>query len=243
MNRDISALTPAVSARCRALIALADKAGISICVTSTLRTQAEQRALYAQGRRSIDEVNALRSTAGMGHIKEAANRPVTNARVSMHEFSCAFDIAVAVNGRITWDTQADINNNGMPEYDEVGQMGESLGMRWGGRFRTRDLCHFEYTGGLSINELQAGHRPGGDINSKRPSTGPLTSPARTGKETKKMDKTKAGLKSTEFYMAVLGALLPVMNTHLAMDIPVSGVMSIAGVVMSYILSRTFLKRG
>ena len=58
-----------------------------------------------------------------------------------------------------------------------------------------------------------------------------------------MENTKSGVRSTEFYMALVGAVLPVLNTHLGLDIPISGVMSIAGVVISYILSRTVLKRG
>jgi hypothetical protein len=58
-----------------------------------------------------------------------------------------------------------------------------------------------------------------------------------------MEKVKAGIRSTEFYVALLGAVIPVLNSHLGLNIPVGGVMGISGVVISYILSRTLLKRG
>jgi len=235
MNRDTNMLAPVVAEVCGALIKAAAQQGIRLMVTSTLRTQAEQRALYAQGRRPLDEVNSLRRMAGMYVIKERANRVVTGARISMHQFGCAFDVAVVNKGVAVWDASADLNANGMPEYEEIGLIGESLGLTWGGRFHRRDLCHFEYTDGLSTEELIAGMRPGSietdvlDVQKK--------------KEDEDMDKAKAGMKSTEFYLALLGAVLPVLNTHLGMQIPVSGVMSISGVVISYILARTVIKRG
>ena len=34
-------------------------------------------------------------------------------------------------------------------------IGESLGLVWGGRFKNKDLSHFEWTGGLSMSELKA----------------------------------------------------------------------------------------
>lgn len=44
--------------------------GVQVVVTSTLRTKDEQAALFAQGRKSLEEVNALRKKAGMYEIKE-----------------------------------------------------------------------------------------------------------------------------------------------------------------------------
>jgi len=235
MNRDINALAPVVADKCRALISKAAEAGIGLLVTSTLRTGAEQSALFAQGRRPTGEVNHIRRTAGMAPIKEGANRIVTGARLSVHQYGCAFDVALIGDGSPVWDALADLNGNSIPEYEEAGAIGETLGLAWGGRFGRKDLCHFEYTGGLSMAELQAGHRPadkeGGDRN------------APYIEEEKKMEKAKAGLRSTEFYMALLGAVLPVLNSHLGLQIPISGVMGISGVVVSYILSRTLLKRG
>ena len=97
------------------------------------------------------------------------------------------------------------------------------------------MCHFEHTGSLSTEQLHSGMRPekllGPDIS------------VRTIKEDASMDKVKSGLRTSEFYMAMLGAVLPIMNSHLGLNVPVGGVMSIAGVVVSYIISRTVVKRG
>ena len=234
MNRDINMLVPIVADKCRALINEAAMRGIKLIVTSTLRTEAEQRALYAQGRRSIEEVNTIRRIAGMIQIKDKNNSIVTGARYSMHQAGCAFDIALtSKSGLPTWDAFADINDNDIPEYEEIGLIGESLGLSWGGRFRSRDLCHFEFTGGLSIKELQAGLWPAQTGDKDVPQI----------KEEAKMENAKAGVRSTEFYIALLGAVLPVLNSHLGLAIPVSGIMSISGVVVSYIFSRTVLKKG
>jgi hypothetical protein len=54
---------------------------------------------------------------------------------------------------------------------------------------------------------------------------------------------KKGVRSTEFYVALLGAVLPVLNAHLGMNIPVEGVLSVSGVMIAYIISRTVAKKG
>lgn len=228
MSRNTGLLVPVVRDKCEELIRIAGARGMKLIVTSTLRTQAGQRALYAQGRRTIEEVNALRIIAAMPPIKEGANRRVTGARTSMHQFGCAFDIALVKDGRADWDDTA--------SYEEIGRIGESLGLKWGGRSGSRDMCHFEFTGGLSIKELMAGMRP--DIEKMAG----ISAESVNEKEEEIMQMTKAGHRSTEFYMAILGAVLPVLNTHLGLDIPVSGVVSISGVVVSYILARTVIKK-
>jgi len=55
-------------------------------------------------------------------------------------------------------------------------------------------------------------------------------------------KIKKGLHSTEFYLALIGAIIPVLNTHLGFAIPVEGMLSIAGVIVTYIISRTVVKK-
>ena len=87
-----------------------------------------------------------------------------------------------------------------------------------------------------MKQLMAGRRPADNNEYVASSSIPEKEDA------KQMKKAKAGMRSSEFYLALLGAALPVLNTHLGMQIPVSGVMSIAGVVISYILSRTVIKR-
>ena len=65
-----------------------------------VRSFEEQSALYAQGRSSVAEVNALRAKAGMSKIKEAeANKKVTNAMagMSIHQYGLAADIVLMLD--------------------------------------------------------------------------------------------------------------------------------------------------
>ncbi len=152
MSRDPNDLCPAVRLRLERLQAAAAHHNIGFSVVYTLRTEAEQLALFAQGRKVLDEVNRLRHDAGLAPITAEQNkRPVTWVLTSMHMFGCAFDVVIIKSGAMIWTD--------CPEYGALGLLGEDLGLRWGGTFRSRDLGHFEYRGGLSMAELQAGKRP------------------------------------------------------------------------------------
>jgi peptidoglycan L-alanyl-D-glutamate endopeptidase CwlK len=100
-------------------------------LTCTYRSQAEQDALYAQGR----------STPGP---------KVTWTLSSRHSFTLngkpaavAFDIALLKDGRPHWDTKISINENMVPDYLEIGILGERLGLIWGGRWKKPDYPHFQ----------------------------------------------------------------------------------------------------
>ncbi len=72
---------------------------------------------------------------------------------SWHEFGLAFDVAVLVDGKATWP-----NDRGL--WEEIGELGEALGLEWGGRFKTiLDLPHFQRRGGLTLADVRAGKRP------------------------------------------------------------------------------------
>jgi peptidoglycan L-alanyl-D-glutamate endopeptidase CwlK len=161
-SRRIEDLCPAVQVKCKEFLDLCRLKGISLIITSTLRTKAEQLAYYAQGRGDLKFVNNLRKIAGLGPISASDNRRiVTKTLTSIHEFGCAFDVAISRAGTVIWEIKADINANNIPDYEEIGKIGESLGLRWGGRFTSRDYVHFEYTGGLSVADLKTGKRPEG----------------------------------------------------------------------------------
>ena len=142
MARDLKLLHPKLRQLAENLIEKAAEAGLSIMVTQTLRTVEEQNELYAQGRTK-------------------PGRIVTNARggESFHNYGLAFDI-VLMNGRKpNWDTGADINDNDIDDYFEIGELGERLGLTWGGRWKFKDLPHFQFTFGLTLKELQSGKSP------------------------------------------------------------------------------------
>jgi peptidoglycan L-alanyl-D-glutamate endopeptidase CwlK len=96
-----------------------EKQGISVCIYYGFRTHDEQAALYAQGRTTPGKI-------------------VTNAKPgqSAHEApGCAFDAAPLINGKIDWNSNL---------FDTMGPIGESVGLVWGGRFKTIcDRPHYQ----------------------------------------------------------------------------------------------------
>ncbi len=57
-----------------------------------------------------------------------------------------------------------------------------------------------------------------------------------------MATAKSGIRSSEFYLALLGAVIPVLNTYLGFNIPVEAVLTIGGIIVAYIISRTVVKK-
>lgn len=56
---------------------------------------------------------------------------------SKHQHYLAVDVVPIVNGKTTWHNKY--------LWKRIGQIGESQGLRWGGRWKSlRDYCHFEY---------------------------------------------------------------------------------------------------
>jgi peptidoglycan L-alanyl-D-glutamate endopeptidase CwlK len=139
VSRRIEDLTPAVQQRAKALVIAAKDAGIDLLITSTYRSNEEQAALYAQGRTKPGAI-------------------VTNARPgdSYHNWRCAFDVVPLRNGKPVWGTSG-------PDGDlwrKIGEMGEAVGLEWAGRWgsKFREYPHFQYTGGLTIEQVKAGRQ-------------------------------------------------------------------------------------
>lgn len=132
-----------------------ETAKISFILTCTARSVKEQQALYAQGRQSLMEVNIMRTMAGLPTITEEENKyKVTWTLQSKHltdledgdsnnDKARAFDIAIMKDGKATWDIKVNVNKNDKPDYEEAGIIGESIGLKWGGRFKSPDYPHFE----------------------------------------------------------------------------------------------------
>lgn len=109
----------------------------------TLRTYAEQNALYAQGR----------TTPG---------KKVTQAKggQSYHNFGLAIDIVLIIdkdgNGSFetaSWDAKSDFDGDGKSDWQEVVNIFKRYGWAWGGEWKFTDMPHFEKTYGLSVNQL------------------------------------------------------------------------------------------
>lgn len=136
-EKNIATLHPRLRDKARALVRLSANQGITIKVISGTRSYEEQAALYAKGR-------------------TAPGPKVTNAKPgdSWHQHSVAWDIGVWENGTYVGDS---------PKYRQVGEIGESLGLEWGGRWKFVDLPHFQDTGGKTIAQAKALHAQGKSV--------------------------------------------------------------------------------
>ena len=131
-SRNLDDLVPPAKQRAEAFIAAAKAKGIDLLVTSTYRDNESQNALYAQGR----------TTPGNVVTKAKAGQ-------SWHNWRCALDVVPLVNGKAIWDDQA--------MWKQVGEIGKSCGLEWAGDWVTfKEFPHFQYTGGLTIAQLQQG---------------------------------------------------------------------------------------
>jgi peptidoglycan LD-endopeptidase CwlK len=161
--RSIETLHPVIKAKALALQKRAqERFGLRVIITECLRTDAEQVALYAQGRKSLDEINNLRKIAGWGPIGEAqAKQVVTKAPTatkSYHGYGLAFDIAItSPDGKhIEWSDKADWNQDGLNDWEQVGELAAACGLEWGGNWSSfPDIPHYQFTFGRTIASLIA----------------------------------------------------------------------------------------
>jgi peptidoglycan LD-endopeptidase CwlK len=132
-SRSIDDLLPVVKEKVKKFVALCKGDGIELLVTSTYRDIESQNALYAQGRTDPGKI-------------------VTNAKggQSFHNYRCAVDVVPLVNGKPDWDGTH-------PIWAKIGNYGKLAGLEWAGEWtRFKELAHFQYTGGLTLDDLRAG---------------------------------------------------------------------------------------
>lgn len=143
-STEIKDLVPEMQVKASIFSAKMAENNIPFVFTCTYRSQLEQDALYSQGRDPIKVINQLRHSAGLPTITEKqAKKVVTWVKTSKHTEGKAFDIAIGTRGKIFWDLKCDVNKDNIPDYEEAGKIGESIGLRWGGRFKFKDYVHFE----------------------------------------------------------------------------------------------------
>lgn len=147
-ERVIATLHAKVQPYARALVQACASRGITIKVISGHRSYAEQDALFRQCCDGKDN-------DGDGRTDEADER-VTRAKggYSNHNFGLAFDIGV-FNGSNYLDES--------PAYKAVGAIGMSLGLDWGGNWKSIvDEPHFQlrpdWADDLSEGDMLAGLR-------------------------------------------------------------------------------------
>lgn len=132
-EKNLATLHPRAMAQARTFMAAAlptmQDRGVVVKIISGTRSYQEQDALYAKGR----------VTAGPR---------VTNAQggYSNHNFGIAWDIGLFREGKYLERS---------PLYRECGEIGKSLGLEWGGDWKSfPDEPHFQIKTGLTLAQMR-----------------------------------------------------------------------------------------
>jgi hypothetical protein len=130
MLTDLEALHPYLRQKVNKLIEQCHEKGIELAVVETYRTVAKQNEYKSMGKKYTRSVG--------GHSK--------------HQYGLAVDVVPMVDGVAQWDN--------LRLWRKIGAIGEQLGLRWGGRWKYPfDPGHFEWSGGLSGQQLMKGLYP------------------------------------------------------------------------------------
>jgi peptidoglycan LD-endopeptidase CwlK len=130
-SRSLDDLLPHVKDKAVLFTRMCASVGIDVLIYCTYRSYEEQEAEYAKGRTVKGSI-------------------VTNARggESWHNWNRAFDCVPLVNGRAQWtDTES---------YKKIGAIGKQLGFEWGGDWKFKDYPHFQYTEGMTLEQVRNG---------------------------------------------------------------------------------------
>lgn len=131
--RQIASLHPELQPYAVAVTTALREAGLPAVVVEGYRSQAKQAALFAKGRAASDKLGI----AGPVSMLMQVPKIVTGTLNSKHTKRLAWDTAFLIDGRVTWDVPNDW-------WDYLGEVGESYGLRWGGRWKKlRDRPHLE----------------------------------------------------------------------------------------------------
>lgn len=114
-SRDLNELHPHLKPIAEKFLAEAKAAGVDVLVTCTYRSNAEQTALYAQGR-TVPGPIVTRAKAG-----QSAHNHMENGKPAAK----AFDVVPMKHGKCVWDSND-------PAWHTLGAIGTKLGLNWYG---------------------------------------------------------------------------------------------------------------
>ena len=134
-SRKLSDLHPKVHLMAETFLEECRRQSIDVLIYCTYRDAEAQNKLYDIGRR-------------------LPGKTVTDAKggQSMHNYRLAFDWVPLIHGKPAWNDKV--------LYLICGEVAESIGLEWAGRWKRRkETAHCQWTGGLSLEDLQAGKMP------------------------------------------------------------------------------------
>lgn len=118
MTTDLDSLDPHFKPLAMAFLARLVEARIPVVIVNTRRTEAEQQDALA------------RHVSWVTHSKHQDGLAIDIVPYEVYTSDTGGD-------KLLWDGDNEI-------WLTIGHIGESLGLRWGGRWKQRDLGHFEY---------------------------------------------------------------------------------------------------
>lgn len=144
MSKLIADLQPQFQAKARNAYELMQKdqqlkdLGVEgIAISETKRELAVQMAYYSRSRMQASDVQKMYAAAGLYDISEAeAKTANTWTLKSKHIDGLAIDLVPVKDGKYWWTAPALV-------WERMGEIGESVGLSWGGRWKTADCPHFE----------------------------------------------------------------------------------------------------
>jgi peptidoglycan L-alanyl-D-glutamate endopeptidase CwlK len=152
MIGELDTLHPAFRLAIERILSEMRNKGWDPVIGSGMRTNEEQDALYAQGRKPLKNVNALRKGVGWHGISKAANKgTVTNAKGGQSNHNKrhsliphgkdAVDVAVGyavdiVDKHRGWEAKAGF-------WTDLGRIAKKNGCAWGGDWKKPDVAHVE----------------------------------------------------------------------------------------------------
>lgn len=130
MSRKLDDLAPEFKPLACELIARASEAGIPVFIVDTLRTPQEQ---------------ARNLQTGASKTKNSRHLPQAPSGLSRAIDICPYEVFSAAGpDKLQWNTH-DENRELLPNWKKLGEIGEGLKLRWGGRWKDPfDPGHFEY---------------------------------------------------------------------------------------------------
>ena len=146
--KDPSALNPIVAQKAIKFVTMCSEAGQPVILTETLREEITVLIYILQGRFNSDdikmnprlpqELNRLRKKYKLWELTPAEfNKKISWTLESNHMTGNAFDFVPIKDGKAWWNAPD-------PVWEQLGKIGESLGLTWGGRWPSPDKPHLEY---------------------------------------------------------------------------------------------------
>lgn len=142
---DVNELVPEMKEKCELFLTKCKEAGLSVRINETRREEITQVLYYLQGR--LDEKNNSNIVAEFNNIRkahkfwpllasDAISKQITWTLKSKHMDGKAFDAVPRNEKGDWWNAPDDV-------WEKMGVIGESCGLKWGGRWKNKDSPHFE----------------------------------------------------------------------------------------------------